>query len=63
MLIADEKNNFFQLFFLLVKSLMPEIIQNKVKETMTKIGKDRNGSFPYDGEKNMNIKKLKFDVH
>ena len=38
---------------------MPEIIQNKVKETMTKIGKDRNGSFPYDGEKNMNLKKLK----
>ena len=42
---------------------MPEIIQNKVKETMTKIGKDRNGSFPYDWEKNMNLKKLKFNVH
>ena len=42
---------------------MPEIIHIKVKETMTKIGKNRNGSFSYDWEKNMNLKKLKFDVH
>jgi len=40
---------------------LPIKIQNKVKETMTKIAADGNGIFPYGWEKNMKLKKLKFD--
>jgi len=40
---------------------LPVKIQTKVKEVMTKITEDGNGIFPAGWEKNMKLKKLKFD--
>jgi len=40
---------------------LPIKIQTKVKETMTQITENGNGIFPAGWQKNMKLKKLKFD--